>query len=134
LTKKIVATKDEVRKFGVLFTGVSVVAAAYLYWKGNPAWPWCLLAGLFFLGTGFLAFPVLRPIYVGWMKFAQVLGWINTRILLGVFFYLVLTPIGVVLRLLGKDLLEQNIDRSARTYWIKRRPEPFDPERYERLF
>jgi len=134
LTDKIRGTREEVRKFGILFSGVCAVATAYLLFKGNPSWPWTIVAGLFFLGAGRLAFPVLRPIYIGWMKFAQVLGWINTRIILGLFFYVVITPIGVVLRLLGKDLLEEKFHPSAQTYWIKREPEPFDPKRYERLF
>ena len=68
------------------------------------------------------------------MKFAHVLGWINTRLLLGLFFYLVMTPVALVLRLAGKDLLQQRLDRSAKSYWVKREPAPTDPERYERLF
>ena len=68
------------------------------------------------------------------MKFAHALGWINTRLLLGLFFYLVLTPAALILRLLGKDLLHQQVDRSAPSYWIKREPVQLDPERYERLF
>ena len=127
-------TAEEVRKFGILFTGVCAVGVAYLLYKGNPSWQWFAAGGAFFLITGLFLVPVLRPVYIGWMKFAQVLGWINTRILLGVFFYLVLTPIGVLLRLFGKDLLEERIDRSAKTYWIRRESQPFDPKRYERLF
>jgi hypothetical protein len=51
-----------------------------------------------------------------------------------VFFYLVLTPVGLLLRLLGKDPLHRKPDRSAASYWVKRAPEKIDPERYERLF
>jgi carbamoyltransferase len=58
----------------------------------------------------------------------------NTRLLLGAFFYLILTPIGLVMRLAGKDYLEKQIDRSATTYWIKREPVPMDQKRYENLF
>jgi hypothetical protein len=131
---KIKGTRDEVRKFGILFSVVGAVATAYLLFKGSPHWPWSIVAGVFFLGTGYFAYPVLKPFYIGWMKFAQVLAWVNTRILLGVFFYVVLTPIGVIMRLFGKDLLEEKLQPSAKTYWIKREPEPFDPKRYERLF
>jgi hypothetical protein len=68
------------------------------------------------------------------MKFAFVLGWINTRILLGIFFYLILTPIGLIMRISGKDLIDQKIDKGAKSYWKKRERVPFDPAQYERLF
>jgi hypothetical protein len=68
------------------------------------------------------------------MKFAFLLGWLNTRLLLGVFFYLILTPIGLLLRLTGRDLLDRKIDPAARTYWSKREVVPFDPERCERMY
>jgi hypothetical protein len=125
---------DEVRKFGILFTVVSMLLAAYLAWKGNAAWPWLLGAGLFFLLAGFFLQPLLRPLYIGWMKFAFVLGWINARLILGVFFYLVLTPLGLVMRLFGRDVLYRKFDRKATTYWVKREPAEFKRERYERLF
>ncbi len=89
---------------------------------------------VFFLVTGLFGYPVLRPLYLGWMKFAFVLGWLNTRLLLGVFFYLVITPTGLLLRILRKDLLDQRVDRSAKSYWKLREVKPFDPKQCERLF
>jgi len=77
---------------------------------------------------------ILRPIYVGWMKFAFVLGWINTRLILGIFFYLILTPVGLIMRLFGRDPLHRKFDRDATTYWAKRPPAEFKQERYQQLF
>jgi hypothetical protein len=134
LIEKIKVTRDSVRKFGILFSIIGVLLAGYLIYRGNAHWHWALVGSFFFLVTAFVGYPVLRPLYIGWMAFAFVLGWINTRLLLGVFFYLILTPIGLVLRLGGKDLLDQKIDRSARSYWKKREKQAFDPARYERLF
>lgn len=134
MIEKIRATRQSVRKFGILFAVIGVLLAAYLIYRGNAHWGWPLAGSLFFLVTAFVAYPILRPLYIGWMAFAFVLGWINTRILLGAFFYLILTPIGLLLRLAGKDLLDLEIDRSAKTYWRKREKEPFAPARYERLF
>jgi hypothetical protein len=68
------------------------------------------------------------------MKFAFVLGWVNTRLILGVFFYGILTPIGVTMRLFGWDPLTRKIDRRAESYWVKRAQVPFDAKRYEQLF
>jgi hypothetical protein len=76
----------------------------------------------------------MKPVYTAWMLFAFVLGWINTRVLLGAFFYLVMTPLGLILRWTGKDLLDERIDRSAASYWIKRERKPFDRKRLERMF
>ena len=58
----------------------------------------------------------------------------NTRIILGIAFYLIMTPMGMLLKLLGKDLLDKRIDRNAGTYWKDREQKAFDRERYERLF
>jgi hypothetical protein len=127
-------TRDEVRKFGILFGVVFAALAVYLRYAGNEHWYWFLIAAALVLVMGYLAYPLLRPAYLVWMKFAFVLGWINTRILLGVFFFLVLTPIGFVLRMTGKDLLNERIDKNATTYWLKREKTPFDQERYKRLF
>jgi hypothetical protein len=124
----------EVRKFGYLFAVVFSIIALYSMYRGTSQWPWFLGAAAVFLLAGLVAYPVLRPVYIGWMKFAFVLGWINTRILLGLMFFLVVTPIGLILRLTGKDLLDQKIDRSAKSYWVKRERKEFDPKRYERLF
>ncbi len=90
--------------------------------------------GLALFGVSYLAYPVMKPLHIGWMKFAQVLGWFSTHVVLSVFFYLVLTPGSLVVRLLGKDLLDQRIDRSAKTYWRKRESTAFDPGRMENQF
>lgn len=109
-------------------------AAGYLFFRGGCAWPWFAAGAGFFFLTGLAGYPVLKPVYAGWMMFAFVLGWVNTRIILGVFFYTILTPVGLVLRLSGKDLLDKRLDRSAKTYWIKRERVPFDKARYKQQF
>ncbi|MFQ5913810.1 MAG: SxtJ family membrane protein [Nitrospinota bacterium] len=68
------------------------------------------------------------------MIFARAVGWVNTRILLVIFFFLVITPTAVVARLFGKDLLSQRLDPDAESYWIPRKAEPFDPKSYLRQF
>ncbi len=132
MTDRIDASRTAVRKFGLLFGALSVLVGAYMLYRGHGTWVWALGAAVFFWVTGLVGYPVLKPVYIGWMKFAYVLGWINTRLFLGLFFYLILTPMGLLLRLLGKDLLDEKIDKNAATYWKKR--EPVDPSRYERLF
>jgi hypothetical protein len=123
-----------VRSFGLLFSAITLGVAAFSYFKGGHAWPWFAGGSGFFLVSGLFLRPVLRPLYVLWMRFAAILGWVNTRLILGIFFYGILTPIGWILRLQGKDPLTRKLDRSAKSYWVKTKPEPFTPKKYERLF
>jgi hypothetical protein len=128
------ASRKNVRNFGLLFTAICLLATAYLVFKGQSLWPWTACAAAFFGLSAFAAYPVLKPLYTVWMLFAFALGWVNTRLLLGAFFYLVVTPIGLLLRLTGKDLLDEKIDPSAKSYWIKRKETALEPSRLERLF
>ena len=134
MIEKIDPSRKNVRKFGILFAVLGAAFAGYLVFRGNPHWFFALAAGLVFLLAGLLAYPVLKPVYIGWMAFASVLAWINTRILLGLFFYLILTPIGLLMRVAKKDRLGERFDRTEKSYWIRREHEEFDRTRYERLF
>lgn len=134
ISEKINASDREVRKFGLMFAGICLAVAAYSYYREGTVWPWFLGgAGGFALG-GLIARPLLRPVFIGWMKFAFVLGWVNTRIILGVFFFGVLTPVGVIMRTFGRDPLTRKIDRGPGSYWKVRESVPFDSKRYEQLF
>jgi hypothetical protein len=132
--KHINATLKEVRKFGITFSILAIVLAAFSFYRMNPLWMVFLGTSLFFLLTGLWAYPILKPIYVGWMTFAFALGWVNTRIILGIVFYLIFTPAGLVMRLLGKDPLGLRFDRHASTYWVRRKPQDPSKKRYEKLF
>jgi hypothetical protein len=137
LIEKVDTSREAVRKTGKAFLIAGCVVAAILFWKhgfDGIGWRWVLGAGIALYGAGIFAYPVMKPIHIGWMKLAQILGWISTRIVLGLFFYLVLTPGGLVIRLLGKDLLDRRIDKSAKTYWRKRESTAFDPKRMENQF
>jgi len=62
----------------------------------------------------------LRSVYAAWMKFAFLLAWVNTRLILVIIFYLVFTPLGLLMRLCGADPLERKINKKAGSYWKKR--------------
>ena len=131
---KIDTSAKKVRNFGLLFSFIAIAFAAFRYYRGGNLWVWFVCASAFFLLTGMFLKPVLRPIYVVWMRFAYLLGWLNTRFLLGVFFFVVMTPVGLLMRLFGRDPLNRRIDRTQTSYWMKRDPAPFDAKRYEHLF
>lgn len=81
----------------------------------------------------YLAPPLQTPIYLGWMWAVFPIGWTISHLILGVLFYLVITPVGLLMRLFGRNPLARNIDRKAATYWIRRSGPPAS-ERYFRQF
>jgi cytochrome c biogenesis factor len=127
--------RKELRKFAFALTGVAAVFALLLLWRRRET-----ASDVFFVLAGYallsaLLFPpAIRPARWALLEIGHALGWFNTRLILILLFYLVFTPIGLLLRLLGKDLLNRRFDRDAATYWVDREKEPFDPKRYERQF
>lgn len=134
MTEPNVHGSGELRKFGLLFAGVGAVLAGVFWWK-DVSWSWipALGAGLFAV-SGLLAPSLLRPVYGPWMAFARFLGWLNTKILLTLFFVLVVTPVGLVLRFFRRDLLEQRMGTDAESYWKRRKDTVTDKSRLENLF
>ncbi len=132
--ERIEVSPKKVRGFGLLFGCLGIIVTIFLFYHHRLYWPWSLSGALFFLISAFWGYPLLRPIYIGWMSLAYLMAWINTRILLGLFFYLVITPAGLVLKLIGKDLLDQKSNRSTPSYWIKSERIDRDLEHYRHLF
>ena len=116
-------TKKELRKFGLVMTVPLALIGGYLWWKGRGAYPYVLGAATFFLLSGLLVPQLLRPIEKVWMKFAEIMGAIMTRVILSVAFYLMITPLGLVLRLMGKDLLHLRFEKDCESYWIPAEPD-----------
>jgi len=109
----------QLRQFGWLMGGVFALVTLWpLVVRGDGLRMWAgLLAGIFgVLGT---VFPTgLKPVYRAWMFFGEKIGWLNSRILLGLVFYGLLTPISWLMRLLGKRPLQLGFDPKAETYRV----------------
>ena len=112
-------TKD-LRNFG-LITGIIMVAlfGLLLPWiRGGrfPTWPFVIGAILSVLA---IAVPnALGPVHRIWMWVGGVLGWLNTRIVLGVVFLLVITPVALIMRVIGRDVLQRKFESGARSYKV----------------
>ena len=110
----------ELRKFG-LITGaiVAVLFGLLLPWAFDyawPMWPWIVTGVLWLWG---LVHPgSLFVVYRLWLGFGHIAGWINTRIILAVLFYIVFFPVGILMRLLGKDPMRRRVDDAAASYRI----------------
>ena len=77
---------------------------------------------------------LLKTIYVKWMKVAHAIGQIVTTLILVIFFYGILTPVGLILRLMGKDFMDRKLQPEAKTYWHLREKKPFDKARATKQF
>ena len=127
-------SRQSLRKFGsTMGIVLSLIAVFVFLAHKHSIAPAALLSAFFFLSS--LINPViLKPIYIFWMRLAFILSWINTRLILIVVFYLIFSPIGLLIRLFGKDLLERKIDKDKRSYWIQKQKAVFDKLNYERQF
>jgi saxitoxin biosynthesis operon SxtJ-like protein len=126
--------RAELRKFGLTVGAAFAVLGLVSAWRGHVTPPRVLWTLAVLLVVPALVAPgVLGPVRHGWMRFAVVVGEVNSRILLGVFFYLVLAPVGFVLRRV-RDPLNRSLTDPRPSQWIKRERVPVERARYERQF
>lgn len=108
------------RKFGLVTSAIIVVlfglAIPFLFSLNFARWPWIMAAVL--SAWALLAPTTLKPVYIGWMKFGNVMNWINTRIILGIMFYGMFMPLGLIMRLFGKDPMHRKLDSSTSSYRV----------------
>ena len=115
----------ELRNFGLIVGGVfGVIGLWPMVLRGEPLRLWALIVGGLLLLLGTVVPAWLAPIHRGWMWIGHILGWINTRIILGVIFYGLITPIGIVFRMLGKDTMRQTFSDTSPTYRVNRERRP----------
>jgi len=110
-------SRVELRKFGFVMTVPLAAITAWLLWKGKGSYPYLGAASAFFLLSALLAPTVLRPIEFVWMKLAALLGAVMTRVILTLAFILVITPLGLLLRIMKKDLLDTREAGRRDSYW-----------------
>ncbi len=132
--KAIDTSPKKIRDFGITFFVVFALIGGVLLYKGRSLGYACFGAGVLFVVLGKWAPRLLRPLCKAWMTLALVLGFFTSRIILCILYYCVLTPIGVIMRLLGKDPLDRRWDEEARSYWIKKERKAFDKEQYKKLY
>ena len=107
------------RSFGIVFFIVFLLIATYPILKGNEVRFWSLLISFGFLILGLINSKILSPLNKLWFKFGLILGKIISPLIMGIIFFVVVTPIGVAMRLLKKDLLNLKYNQKE-TYWIEK--------------
>ena len=126
------------RQFG--WTVGPVLAGGAALWAWRHAWDWgpvgtaVAVAGLALVAVASVAPTALRAVHRGWMTLAFSMGFVMTRVILSLAFFLIFVPIGLALRLVGKDLLSRRLDPGAESYWVRRDDGRADRESLERYF
>ena len=107
------------KNFGIVFFIVFILIAVWPLIDGQSLRVWSLIVSLIFLVLGLLNSKLLNPLNLAWVKFGKILGKVVAPIVLGVIYFIIVTPIGLFLRLTGKDLLQTKFSKNN-SYWIKR--------------
>tara|TARA_B100000575_G_scaffold153457_1_gene122453 strand:- start:145 stop:528 length:384 start_codon:yes stop_codon:yes gene_type:complete len=107
------------RSFGIVFFIVFLLISLYPLINSQDIRLWSLLISLVFLFLGLINSKILNPLNKLWFKLGMFLGKIISPIVMGIIFFLVVTPIGLIMRILGKDLLNLKYDKKQ-SYWIEK--------------
>lgn len=132
--KNIKSGRSELRKFGITMGIFLGLLGGLSWWRANDYYSYLFILSIAFLLFG-LAMPMLlKPIHKIWMTLAILMGWLMTRIILSVLFYLVVTPVSLLTRLFGKDFLGLRFNNDADSYWIPREGVKKHKSEYEKQF
>lgn len=132
--EKLNFSKKSLRKFGITMGVAFFIIGLILIVKHKQVpYPVLLISAGWFISASIMP-ELLKPLYIIWMRLAFILSWINTRIILFIMFYLIFTPIGIVIRLFGTDLLKRKIDKAKSSYWVNPDKKAFNKLSYEKQF
>ncbi|WP_413933223.1 SxtJ family membrane protein [Nitrospira sp. BLG_1] len=119
------ATDKELGQFGLLVGGAFAVIGLWpVVFRGESLRLWAMVLGGLLIILGGTVPQSLKPVHRGWMKIGHVLGAINTKIILGIVYYGLITPMGLVMRFMGKDPMHRVLDKKVITYRVVRAPRP----------
>ena len=107
--------------FGVLFFVVFLVVGFWPMLNNEAPNYYLILFSLIFLILGLVNSKILSPLNMGWIKLGEILGKIIAPIVMAIVYFLILTPISLLVRLFGKDLIEMKFNNNVKSYWIKRK-------------
>ena len=116
------------RSFGIVFAVVFAVIGLLPLVSGRGVRPWALVVGAAFLLIALVLPSILAPLNRLWLRFGLLLHRIVSPLVLGIMFFVVITPMGLLMRALGKDLLRLKFDKGSSSYWIERTPPGPPPE------
>jgi len=132
--KNIRTDSKAIRDFGMLIGFILLIIAGILFYKEREFYLLIITFGIAFIGLG-LGMPIIvKPFYLVWMNFAVLLGWFMTRLILGLLFYIIVSPIGLFARLFGKEFLDLKTSSLNRSYWNYKDNDSISHQNYEKQF
>ena len=111
--------KSSNRSFGIIFFIVFLLISVWPIMDGQEPRVWSLIISLIFLILGILNSKILTPFNLAWIKLGEILGRFIAPVVMAVIYFLIVTPIGLLMRIIGKDLLNIKFSQNS-SYWIKR--------------
>ncbi len=114
--------KNTNKSFGIVFFIFFFIIGLYPIINGENLRVWSIFVSLIFLILGLINANILTPLNILWVKFGMLLGKFVSPIIMGLIFFLVVTPTGLIMRLFKKDLLKLK-KKNVNSYWIKRKSE-----------
>lgn len=131
--KNIEVSTKKLREFGLFVGGILAAIGGLLLWRDRPAYPWFLAIGGTLVVLGAVLPGVLTPLYRVWMGFALVMGFFMSHVILGILFFLVVTPISFIAKLMKNELLDTHFPDTKASYWrVRKQPESMDS--YEKQY
>ena len=112
--------KDTNRSFGILFFIVFSIISIWPILSGGELRLWSFIVAIIFLIMGITKSRFLTPFNRAWIKFGELLGVIISPLIMGLVYFLVVLPIGILMRAFGKDLLSLKFNKNIKTYWNKK--------------
>ena len=108
------------KSFGIVFFVFFLIISLFPLFKDGNIRIWAMVLAIIFLILGLLNSTILNPLNKIWIKFGILLGTIISSILMGIVFFVVVTPTSLIMRILGKNLLGLKKDNTKRSYWLER--------------
>ena len=120
IASHISTARSSEKSFGIVFSIVFLIVALYPLINSESLRIWALVVSIIFFLLAFLAPKILVLPNKLWFKFGLLLGSIFAPIVMAFVYFVTVLPTGLIMRLLGKDLLKQKLDKNAKSYWVKR--------------
>ena len=108
------------RNFGIVFFFVFLIISLWPVANDNALRIWSIFVAITFLILGLMNSKLLTPLNILWFKFGMFLGFIIAPIVMGIIFFFVITPTGLIMKTMGKDLLNNKYDKKKVSYWLNR--------------
>ena len=132
--KQLKTGERDLRKFGLMVGGIFSALGILFLLRHKTHFPYFLWPGVVMLAFGAVFPRALKYVYLAWMSVAVVVGFVMAHVVLTLFFFLVITPIGLVAQMFGKDFLRLKLDQQSATYWIRRERKAKSSVEYEQQF